>query len=101
MSVEVQAVTEILNITHALTGVGGAGGVAIIAGLIYKYTKKDLQESLISKEELKEHLSDILKDIEDLKHLNKDRIHNERDLYEKYNLLGQRVSTLEGLLSHR
>lgn len=96
---EEQAVVEILNLTHALTGIGGAGTTAVIAGLIYKFTKKDLQEGLVSKEDLDEHLKEIINDVADLKSLNKDRIHNERDLYEKTNVLGQRVSMLEGQLS--
>jgi hypothetical protein len=96
---EEQAVVEILNLTHALTGIGGAGTTAVIAGLVYRFTKKDLQEGLVSKDELKEHLDEIINDISDLKSLNKDRIHNEKDLYEKTNILGQRVSTIEGQLS--
>jgi hypothetical protein len=40
---EEQAVVEILGLTHALTGLGGAATTATIAGLIYKFTKKDLK----------------------------------------------------------
>lgn len=99
MTQEAELISEVLNITHALTGIGGAGTTAIIAGLIYRFTKKDLQEGLVTNDDLKEHLDEINKELEDLKSMNKDRIHNERDLYEKTNTLGQRISTIEGQLS--
>lgn len=96
---EEQAVVEILGLTHALTGLGGAATTATIAGLIYKFTKKDLREGLMTKEDVQELIKELEDDVEDLKSLNKDRIHNEKDLYEKANDLGQRVSTIEGKLS--
>jgi DNA repair exonuclease SbcCD ATPase subunit len=53
----------------------------------------------MTKEDVQELIKELEDDVEDLKSLNKDRIHNEKDLYEKTNNLGQRVSTIEGKLS--
>jgi hypothetical protein len=77
-------------------GAGGAGG---LAGIIYKFTKKDLREGLMTKEDVKELLADIEEELDELKTSNDQRKENERDLYEKHRGISERVGFIEGKLS--
>ena len=91
-------VEEGLNFTHAMTAVFGGGVVSTVGAVIYKFTKKDLRDGLLTKDDVLELLQESINDIQELKDANEKRIRNEKDLYEKTNDLGQRTSKLEGKL---
>ncbi len=102
-----QGILEILNLTHALTGLGGSALTAIVLGIIFKFAKGNLREGLLQKDDLINSDTGLLtitknelnQEISDLQETCGKLRENEKDLYEKLGDLRDRVSVIEGRLS--
>jgi ABC-type bacteriocin/lantibiotic exporter with double-glycine peptidase domain len=95
----IQESSNILDITHGIIAIVTVLITSGVGGVIYRFTKKDLREGLLTKEDVQEMLADIEEDVQELKTSNDQRKVNERDLYEKHRGIAERVGFIEGKLS--